>query len=56
MATSEHQIETEDTLVEELRDLVGHDNVLAERDELLVYECDGLPQHKHLPQIGRAHV
>src|SRR5215471_11732090 len=50
MATSEHQIETEDTLVEELRDLVGHDNVLAERDELLVYECDGLPQHKHLPR------
>jgi glycolate oxidase subunit GlcD len=50
MATSEHQIDTEDSLVEELRDIVGHDNVLAERDELLVYECDGLPQHKHLPR------
>ena len=50
MATSEHQIETKDALVEELRDIVGDDNVLAERDELLVYECDGLPQHKHLPR------
>src|SRR5215831_5900430 len=50
MAKSEHQIETEDALVDELRHIVGHDNVLAERDELLVYECDGLPQHKHLPR------
>jgi glycolate oxidase subunit GlcD len=50
MAIREQQIETEDALVGELRDIVGPDNVLAERDELLVYECDGLPQHKHLPR------
>jgi glycolate oxidase subunit GlcD len=50
MAISEQQLETADTLVEELRDIVGDDNVLAERDELLVYETDGLPQHKHLPR------
>ena len=50
MATNSHQIETEDALVEELRDIVGDHNVLVEPDELVVYECDGLPQHKHLPR------
>jgi glycolate oxidase subunit GlcD len=50
MAISEHEIETKDALVGELRDIVGPDNVLSARDELLVYECDGLPQHKHLPR------
>src|SRR5438445_3158027 len=50
MAISKQQIEGQDPLVEELRDIVGHENVLSERDELLVYECDGLPQHKHLPR------
>src|SRR5437588_11413871 len=49
MAISKQQIEGQDPLVEELRDIVGDENVLSERDELLVYECDGLPQHKHLP-------
>jgi glycolate oxidase subunit GlcD len=29
---------------------VGRDAVLTERDELLVYECDGLPQHKFAPR------
>src|SRR6185295_3521985 len=29
---------------------VGDEAVRSERDELLVYECDGLPQHKHLPR------
>ena len=38
------------TLIEQLRAIVGRDAVLAERDELLVYECDGLPQHKHAPR------
>src|SRR2546427_4712521 len=50
MAISKQQIEGEDPLVEELRDIVGDENVLSERDELLVYECDGLPQHKHRPR------
>ena len=49
MATSPQQIE-HDTLIDELRDIVGDDNVLSEPDELLVYESDGLPQHKHPPR------
>ena len=38
------------SLIEKLRAIVGRDAVLHERDELLVYECDGLPQHKHPPR------
>src|SRR5256886_7907548 len=49
MAAAQHQI-TEDALVEELREIVGEENVLSEPEELLVYECDGLPQHKHQPR------
>src|SRR5256885_4389481 len=50
MAATEPQIEATDEIIEELREIVGDENVLSERDELLVYECDGLPQHKHLPR------
>ena len=32
-----------------LRSVVGVDSVLLDADELRVYECDGLPQHKSLP-------
>src|ERR1700704_1726452 len=39
-----------DTLIEELRAAVGSASVLSEPDELLVYECDGLPQHKYRPR------
>jgi glycolate oxidase subunit GlcD len=39
-----------DRLIENLRAAIGRENVLSERDELLVYECDGLTQHKHLPR------
>lgn len=39
-----------DQLVKQLRAIVGRDNVLSEPEELLVYECDGLPQHKHPPR------
>jgi glycolate oxidase subunit GlcD len=39
-----------DTLIENLRASVGREAVLTEADELLVYECDGLPQHKYLPR------
>ena len=38
------------SLFDNLRAVVGRENVLTERDELLVYECDGLTQHKHLPR------
>jgi len=37
-------------VVDELRAIVGAENVLAAPEELLVYECDGLPQHKHPPR------
>ena len=37
-------------IVEKLRDVVGSGAVLSEPDELLVYECDGLPQHKYRPR------
>src|SRR5205809_8062024 len=50
MVTSAAELETDDALAEELREIVGEDNVLSEPDELLVYECDGLPQHKHPPR------
>ncbi|MDT7604955.1 MAG: glycolate oxidase, partial [Acidobacteriota bacterium] len=39
-----------DQLIENLRAVVGRANVLAERDELIVYECDGLTQHRHAPR------
>ena len=39
-----------DKLVENLRAVVGRESVLSEPDELIVYECDGLPQHKHRPR------
>jgi glycolate oxidase subunit GlcD len=39
-----------DKLIENLHATVGRDAVLADADELLVYECDGLPQHKHRPR------
>jgi len=39
-----------DTLITNLGAIVGSENVLSEPDELIVYECDGLPQHKHPPR------
>ena len=39
-----------DTLIDNLVAIVGRENVLSEPDELLVYECDGLPQHKYRPR------
>ncbi|MGH9881688.1 MAG: FAD-binding oxidoreductase, partial [Pyrinomonadaceae bacterium] len=39
-----------DQLIESLRAVVGADAVLAKPEELLVYECDGLPHHKYLPR------
>ncbi|HSS21444.1 MAG TPA: FAD-linked oxidase C-terminal domain-containing protein [Pyrinomonadaceae bacterium] len=39
-----------DTLIQNLRTLLGHSAVLSDPDELLVYECDGLPQHQYRPR------
>jgi glycolate oxidase subunit GlcD len=39
-----------DNLIDNLCAIVGRGNVLSKPDELLVYECDGLPQHKHRPR------
>lgn len=39
-----------DQLIDNLGAIVGRENVLAKADELLVYECDGLPYHKHRPR------
>lgn len=39
-----------DPLIETLGDVVGRNGVLADPAELMVYECDGLPQHKILPR------
>ena len=39
-----------DQLIQDLQSAVGRRSVLSETDELLVYECDGLPQHKRLPR------
>lgn len=39
-----------DTLINKLEAIVGAGNVLSDPEELLVYECDGLPQHKHPPR------
>jgi glycolate oxidase subunit GlcD len=39
-----------DNLIENLAAIVGHEHVLSKPDELLVYECDGLTQHKHRPR------
>ncbi|HXG68540.1 MAG TPA: FAD-linked oxidase C-terminal domain-containing protein [Blastocatellia bacterium] len=38
-----------ETVIENLRAALGKKAVLTERDELLVYEADGLTIHKHLP-------
>src|SRR5512141_1070787 len=50
MVATTSEIETRDAVIDELRHIAGEENVLSEPDELLVYECDGLPQHKHLPR------
>lgn len=50
MAVGSQQIGVQDTLAEDLREIVGDENVLTDPEELLVYECDGLPQHKHAPR------
>jgi glycolate oxidase subunit GlcD len=50
MAANPQQIQGQDALIGELRQIVGDEGVLSEPDELLVYECDGLPQHKHPPR------
>src|SRR5262245_59501070 len=50
MVASRQQLHTDEQLLDELREIVCEENVLSDADELLVYECDGLPQHKHPPR------
>src|SRR5437868_8679081 len=50
MAATSQQIETPDAIIKNLRAIVGRENVLSVPEELLVYECDGLTQHKHPPR------
>jgi glycolate oxidase subunit GlcD len=50
MASAAEQLQERDLVVETLHEILGDDNVLSEPEELLVYECDGLPQHKHPPR------
>src|SRR5437870_10909477 len=50
MSAVTDQVHIEEPIIDELRDIVGDKNVLSEPEELLVYECDGLPQHKHPPR------
>ncbi|HJZ80412.1 MAG TPA: FAD-linked oxidase C-terminal domain-containing protein, partial [Pyrinomonadaceae bacterium] len=50
MVTGGEHIDTDKELLAELSEIVGGGNVLSEPDELLVFECDGLPQHKHPPR------
>lgn len=37
-------------IVQKFKKIVGKDNVLADKSELLVYECDGLTFHKAAPE------
>ncbi|HEX6045908.1 MAG TPA: FAD-binding protein [Pyrinomonadaceae bacterium] len=39
-----------DNLIDNLAAIVGREHVLSKADELLVYECDGLPHHKYRPR------
>ncbi len=39
-----------DKLIDNLSAIVGREHVLSKPDELLVYECDGLPHHKYRPR------
>src|SRR5207249_4788581 len=50
MASAAEQLQERDPVVETLHEILGDQNVLSEPAELLVYECDGLPQHKHPPR------
>ncbi|HWC77774.1 MAG TPA: FAD-binding protein, partial [Blastocatellia bacterium] len=47
--TNQGGLTLEPTLIEELRAAVGKNNVLTDRDELLVFESDALTIHKRLP-------
>jgi glycolate oxidase len=39
-------------IVAELRAIVGRPNVVADADELLVYECDAYTLEKYLPSVA----
>ena len=37
--------------IQQLRQIVGDDGVISDRDELLVYECDAYTLEKNLPNV-----
>ncbi len=39
------------SLLEQLREIVGHDSVLSAHSELVVYECDGFVIEKNCPDV-----
>ncbi|MGB8508136.1 MAG: FAD-binding protein, partial [Pyrinomonadaceae bacterium] len=39
-----------DSLLQNLRALLGKEGVITEPDELLVFECDGLAHYKYPPR------
>jgi glycolate oxidase len=39
------------SLLDELRDIIGDDALIANEDELLVYECDGYVVEKRMPDV-----
>ncbi len=42
---------TSERLIRDLRKVVGEENLLHHRDELLVYECDGYVIEKNVPDV-----
>jgi glycolate oxidase subunit GlcD len=39
-----------DSVIENLRRLVGRDQIISDPEEMLVYECDGLTHYRHRPR------
>lgn len=38
-------------IIKELEEILGKDGVIKRKDELLTYECDGLPQYRQRPAL-----
>jgi glycolate oxidase len=51
VASAEPRSAIANELMSALRDIVGDQGVLAHRDELLVYECDGFTIEKSIPDV-----
>ena len=51
LAESSPSLVRSQQLLQRLRSIVGTDSVLAEHEELLVYECDGYTVEKNCPDV-----